>query len=641
MADELINKLKSGEFHTIFKTNTVNLKRITNNDNLEDKKTLNSKENKQEDEMIIKNNNKCGSDTKKFSNKPIFKDKSFYIDVYICKSDFSDNYRKLILENGGQVRSRLTNSVDFVIFNEGKDDTIGKAVLYQLPLLNPVFIEECIKKGEIIDIEEFIVNKSYTDIILFKENEKKKRKSDDVEIAKKNHLISNYFKKKDSSVSKININSSNKPKTSISKNLKKTKNTDNDTIKEKNKDNSSNTSDIIKAFKSKTNIKGFMNKKLKTEIKDSFTETSKESFTQTNDKINTNKSPIKTNLKATDNHDSLSAIDNKSIDSKAAFKSKKMNKKNKSKNNSRRSRSIKSKDNSKSKELNSSNNNDSKGTNTNSTLKKYGKVKHYNENNPNNDIEEDISDFKIHCKNNNSNESIGIIDKRNSISNLKTIYQNHKPLKKLKNNMKNNTKLLDESYLKNLYDTYLPGRSLDNKSNMINSIDVGDYRDNSNCNLSKENKTEFNFLNELEQTSKALIKDNISKRSLYSNAKTYYNSNTSYNQDNNHSKYSNNNNKLDSVYKITVDSNIITSSDVKRGRINPTSKTHFINFSKFRHTKHKSIDSSKKTFNMDNEINGKSPLNVFNSNTSNKKSINTNNNKTRYHSFNDDDFKYL
>ena len=96
----------------------------------------------------------------------IFEGKLFFVDVIQVKIDKSDVYKEQIEKQGGKCIDKITSKIDFIIYYDGNDKTVDKALKYEKNLLNPMFIESCIKNNKIIPEDDFIVKKSYTEIFL-------------------------------------------------------------------------------------------------------------------------------------------------------------------------------------------------------------------------------------------------------------------------------------------------------------------------------------------------------------------------------------------------------------------------------------------------------------------------------------------
>jgi hypothetical protein len=105
----------------------------------------------------------------------IFKNSCIYVEIFNHTCDNSDILDELILLNSGIISKKLTKTLSFIIFKDGREKTIEYALNNNIPILNPLFIHECCVKGKLLDIEKYRIKKTFTQFSLERDFSTKKR----------------------------------------------------------------------------------------------------------------------------------------------------------------------------------------------------------------------------------------------------------------------------------------------------------------------------------------------------------------------------------------------------------------------------------------------------------------------------------
>lgn len=520
MVENLISMLKKGELNFITETlkNKEADKQIYNNTESSKNNVDNgitSKNNSKATKLAEKNN----EPVKQCNPKEIFKGKVIFVDVVILGTSKTKYYCEMIEKHGGETRTRVTSQVDFIVFYEGSVNSVGRAVDYGLKLISPLYIEECIDEGRLLDnIDDFKVNVSYTDMKYFADdkNEKndkkyrKKRTLKEFESEKVKHSVINEKSSKTSKPrkneqrqSEVELNSehsmrtssSTLPKSVVVKNVKyvNLKKPTNNNANEKVKMEMNNTTKtIVSSFKN-NKVTDFFFKKLKTGMNEDDILGKVETSEEVNKSENGNNSN-------NNNHDAeIQVSDNDSIKEKA---SKTLNK-----------NQIKH-------QLSHSVNNNNNKNEMMKNKKEDSKLKYKKDENYSLEYDK-VVEARIdeeESKNDITETSIANINKNES--NLETA-------------SKRTLKALQSKYSANISTDYT--KSIDTKA--FNIFDKAYFE--------SEKK-----------------KDELFKKALYTKTQT-------------------------NTKSIIKENN--------RGRINPTSKTHYINFAKFRGVSYDVLSTKKKS----------------------------------------------
>lgn len=99
-------------------------------------------------------------------NKNLFEEKCFFVEVFHLGMDASECMCLPIIANKGTIHHKICSSTSYVVFNEGRDFILGNALQLDIPLVTPLFIEDCLKQKVLLNHTNYLINKNYTELLI-------------------------------------------------------------------------------------------------------------------------------------------------------------------------------------------------------------------------------------------------------------------------------------------------------------------------------------------------------------------------------------------------------------------------------------------------------------------------------------------
>ena len=157
--------------------NNLNKKNKNNNLNNNDK-------NKDKDKDNISLNEKSEKNEKTEKKEKLilfFKGKKIYIEIFNGKENASNVFLEILLEYKIVQCKRLCKNIDYIIFKEGHLKTKKYAVMNNIKMVNPLWVDDKINRNIFKDDKEYLVEINMGDILLQEKLEKNKIDEKDYE----------------------------------------------------------------------------------------------------------------------------------------------------------------------------------------------------------------------------------------------------------------------------------------------------------------------------------------------------------------------------------------------------------------------------------------------------------------------------
>ena len=167
-----------------------------------------------------------------------FKGKKIYIEIFNGKENASDVFLEILLEYKIVQCKRLCKNIDYIIFKEGHLKTKKYAVMNNIKMVNPLWVDDKINRNIFKDDKEYLVENNMGDILLQEKLEKNKKDEKDYENELEAEFDVEY-------ANMIDKQRENEIKKSEEKNTKKHKNIGNSINREKKKANKNKTEIIF------------------------------------------------------------------------------------------------------------------------------------------------------------------------------------------------------------------------------------------------------------------------------------------------------------------------------------------------------------------------------------------------------------
>ena len=193
--------------------NNLNKKNKNNNLNNNDKN-----KDKDKDNISLNEKNEKSEKNEKMEKLLLFfKGKKIYIEIFNGKENASNVFLEILLEYKIVQCKRLFKNIDYIIFKEGHLKTKKYAVMNNIKMVNPLWVDDKINRNIFKDDKEYLVEINMGDILLQEKLEKNKIDEKDYE----NELEAEFDVEYDNMIDKQR---EKKLKKSEEKNIKKHKN---------------------------------------------------------------------------------------------------------------------------------------------------------------------------------------------------------------------------------------------------------------------------------------------------------------------------------------------------------------------------------------------------------------------------------
>ena len=232
-----------------------------------------------------------------------FKGKKIYIEIFNGKENASNVFLEILLEYKIVQCKRLCKNIDYIIFKEGHLKTKKYAVMNNIKMVNPLWVDDKINRNIFRDDKEYLVENNMGDILLQEKLEKNKKDEKDYDNELEAEFDVEYAnmidKQREKEIKKSEERNSRKHKhlnNDIGREKKKTKNKteiiflENETEK-KNKDNNSKNmviEDFLETNQSSNNIINNENKIENSNDNNYITNINNESIIKENENIENN-----------------------------------------------------------------------------------------------------------------------------------------------------------------------------------------------------------------------------------------------------------------------------------------------------------------------------------------------------------------
>ena len=235
-----------------------------------------------------------------------FKGKKIYIEIFNGKENASNVFLEILLEYKIVQCKRLCKNIDYIIFKEGHLKTKKYAVMNNIKMVNPLWVDDKINRNIFRDDKEYLVENNMGDILLQEKLEKNKRDEKDYENELEAEFDVEYAnmidKQREKEIKKSEERNTKKHKhlnNDIGREKKKAKNTKNKTeiiflendLEKKNKNNNSKNmviEDFLETNQSSNNITNNENKIENINDNNYFTNINNESIIKENENIENN-----------------------------------------------------------------------------------------------------------------------------------------------------------------------------------------------------------------------------------------------------------------------------------------------------------------------------------------------------------------
>ena len=101
-----------------------------------------------------------------------FKDKRIYIEIFIGSLNKSQTFYNLLLKYKIIQCKKLSKKIDYIVFKDGHLKTKKYAILNNIKLVNPLWIDDKINNHIFKDDKEYEINAKYGDIVIREKYEK-------------------------------------------------------------------------------------------------------------------------------------------------------------------------------------------------------------------------------------------------------------------------------------------------------------------------------------------------------------------------------------------------------------------------------------------------------------------------------------
>jgi hypothetical protein len=112
------------------------------------------------------NNEQLGSKEKKDKLLIYFQGKKIYIEIYNGNENVSNVFCELLLKYKIIQCKRLSKNIDYIIFKEGHLKTKRFAVMNNIKMVNPLWVDDKINRNIFKDDKEYLVKTNIGDILL-------------------------------------------------------------------------------------------------------------------------------------------------------------------------------------------------------------------------------------------------------------------------------------------------------------------------------------------------------------------------------------------------------------------------------------------------------------------------------------------
>ena len=95
-----------------------------------------------------------------------FENKKIYIEIFNGKDDISETFRERIKKHKAIIYKGLSKNIEYIVFQQGYLKTKRFASFNNIPLVNPLWIDDKISHGIFNPDADYIINVNYAEIVL-------------------------------------------------------------------------------------------------------------------------------------------------------------------------------------------------------------------------------------------------------------------------------------------------------------------------------------------------------------------------------------------------------------------------------------------------------------------------------------------
>lgn len=97
----------------------------------------------------------------------IFDKVNIYVEIINNNIEQNDLLDHILLPRGANLIKKLSKEINYIIFKDGKKKTVDYALNNKITMVNPLWIHDSVQKNQLLEVEKYLVKKTYTENHLF------------------------------------------------------------------------------------------------------------------------------------------------------------------------------------------------------------------------------------------------------------------------------------------------------------------------------------------------------------------------------------------------------------------------------------------------------------------------------------------